>query len=339
MVAQSVDYVEIYVSDLRSARDYFVVSMGFSHTADSQGPDRTSVLLRQGAAQLIITAGPATEPFLTRHGDGVADIALNCGDVASSGRAAEAAGAHVSTVDGRVVISGFGSVNHSLVPVRAGPGAHLPAHYAWTTRAAVPFRPTGRVQLVDHVAVCVAPATLPAVADFYRDALGLSRYSSEYVDVGDQAMDSIVVRSESGLVTFTLVAPDPTRNPGQLDTFLASNDGPGVQHLAFLVDDMLLAVDQFATRGVRFLVTPPTYYEVLTERFPELTPQVAALRAANVLADRDPWGYLLQLFSRSPYERNTLFYELIERRGSRGFGSANIRALYEAVGRDRMVAE
>lgn len=200
-------------------------------------------------------------------------------------------------------------------------------------------RPTGQIRLLDHVAVCLEPDTLADYADFYRDALGLARYSAEYVAVRDQGMDSIVVRNASGGITFTLVAPDAGKSPGQLDAFLSRNDGPGVQHLAFGVDEILPAVREFRDRGVEFLSTPDGYYDALAERLAGLRGEIADLRAAHVLADRDEWGYLLQLFTRSPYERNTLFYELIQRRGARGFGSANIRALYEAAERDRPAAK
>jgi 4-hydroxymandelate synthase len=337
MSAQSVAYSELYVGDLRYALEYFVTSMGFSHVADAVDEGRTSALLRQGDTQLVVTTGPATARFLAEHGDGIADIALACADVDSARTAAEAAGACVSVVDGQPVISGFGSVSHTLLPSGTD-GLLPPAHRAWTPRAAVSGG-DGHVRLLDHVAICVHGESLGAVADFYRDALGMSRYSSEYVDVGGQAMDSIVVRSDSSLVTFTLVAPDVTKNPGQLDAFLDRNGGPGVQHLAFLVDDILAAIGQYRRAGVQFLSTPATYYDMLAERFPEMAQEIGALRQANVLADRDEWGHLLQLFSRSPHERNTLFYELIQRRGSRGFGVRNIRALYEAVERDRLVAE
>jgi 4-hydroxymandelate synthase len=89
---------------------------------------------------------------------------------------------------------------------------------------------------------------------------------------------------------------------------------------------------------VEFLPTPGSYYEMLSNRLTGMREEIADLRAAQVLADRDEWGYLLQVFTRSPHERSTLFYELIQRRGARGFGSANIRALYEAVERDRLAA-
>lgn len=188
------------------------------------------------------------------------------------------------------------------------------------------------------MAVCLEGDSLPRYADFYRDAFGFTRYSSEYVAVADQAMDSVVVRSESERVIFTLVAPDPGKQPGQLDAYLERNGGEGVQHLAFLVEEIIPAVREFRDRGVEFLATPDTYYDMLTERFADLRSEIGGLKDAQVLADRDEWGHLLQLFTRSPYQRNTLFFELIQRRGSRGFGSANIRALYEAVERDRLTA-
>jgi 4-hydroxymandelate synthase len=151
-------------------------------------------------------------------------------------------------------------------------------------------------------------------------------------------MDSIVVRSDSGSAILTLVAPDPGKEPGQLDNFLERNGGEGVQHLAFRTGEIITAVHECRERGVVFLDTPDSYYDMLGERLGGLHAQVEELRETKVLADRDEWGDLLQVFTRSPYPRNTLFFELIQRNGSRGFGSANIRALYEAVERDRLTS-
>jgi len=225
------------------------------------------------------------------------------------------------------------------VPAPAGAYRRLPAGRLWSTVPDVQASPPGRIRQLDHVAVCVPGAALAYFADFYGRAFGMPRYSSEYLALGDQAMDSIVVRSPSGGVTFTLVAPAPAKSAGQLDAFLARNDGAGVQHLAFGVDDIIGAVGEFRGRGVQLLSTPGRYYDELVRRLPGMQAEIADLRAGGILADRDEWGYLLQLFTRSPYERNTLFYEFIQRRGARGFGSANIRALYEAVERDRLAAE
>ncbi|MER5441849.1 4-hydroxyphenylpyruvate dioxygenase [Streptomyces sp. NPDC002790] len=339
MAVHDVAYVELYTSKKKSVVDYFVSSMGFRQTAESVGVDRSSALLQQGSVKLVVTTGPATWAFLGTHGDGIADIALACDDVDQSAQAAMAAGAAVtgSTKDTRTV-AGFGGVVHTLVSRSHGSDPF--GGPDWTVLPEVSSGPvTGRIQLLDHIAVCVEGRSLAGYADFYGDAFGLSRYSSEYVDVGEHAMDSVVVRSATGRVTFTLVAPDEQKGTGQLDAFLERNSGPGVQHLAFLVESIVPAVHEFRGRGVEFLDVPDSYYDGLAERLPALRAEIDVLRSAQVLADRDEWGDLLQLFSRSPHERNTLFYELIQRRGSRGFGGGNIRALYEAVERDRLAAE
>lgn len=339
MAVQDIAHVEMYTRDKVSAIDYFVSAMGFTWIADSVEFDRSSALLRQGGVQLVVTSGRGIWKFLDRHGDGVADIALTCDDVAASHEAAVAAGARsAGSPYGDPVVSGFGDVSHTLLPVAESPATRMPAGRRWVSAPEPSARPATGLRSLDHLAVCLEGGSLADCADFYGDAFGFSRYSCEYVAVAGQAMDSIVVRSESGRVVFTLVAPDPSKDPGQLDAFLKRNGGPGVQHLAFLVDDIIPAVRQFRDRGVRFLSAPVGYYDMLADRLAGLGEKIEDLRDTQVLADSDEWGHLLQLFTRSPYERNTLFFELIQRQGSRGFGSANIRALYEAVERDRLTA-
>lgn len=338
MAVQDIEYVELYTADRESALDYLVRSLGFTPAAESSTKDASSTLLRQGGVRLVLTSGPRTADFLDAHGDGIADIALTCDDVAATREGALAAGARDrGSAGGRPVISAFGGVSHTLLPAAAGPGVRLPADREWTQLEAAGT--SGRVLALDHVAVCLEAGSLDDHTDFYITGLGLSRYSAEYVAFGDQAMDSVVVRSPSGGVTLTLIEPDKKKHAGQIDAFLDRNAGPGVQHLAFLVEEIVPAVHELRGRGVRFLSTPAAYYDALVERLPELRGEIADLRAADVLADRDEWGHLLQLFTRSPYDRNTLFYELIQRRGSRGFGTANIKALYAAVERDRLAGE
>ncbi|WP_181803803.1 4-hydroxyphenylpyruvate dioxygenase [Streptomyces shenzhenensis] len=339
MGVRDIEYVELYASESKSALDYFVESLGFVAVAESEEPGRQSVLLAQGRVRILLTTGPDTREFLDTHGDGIADIALSCDDVAATYEAAMAAGARSAAGPGEApVVSGFGSVRHTLLPVPDASGTGLPTGRTWTELAPA-GPPAGRIAALDHVAVCLEAGTLADYTDYYTTAFGLPTYSAEYVAFGDQAMESVVVRSPSGGATFTLIEPDKKKQAGQIDMFLDRNNGPGVQHLAFLVDDIVPAVHEFRERGVTFLSTPGAYYDLLAERFADLREEIQVLREAHVLADRDEWGYLLQLFTRSPYEHNTLFYELIQRRGSRGFGSANIRALYEAVERDRLVGE
>jgi 4-hydroxymandelate synthase len=333
MAAQDIDYVELYASDERAAVEYFTSSFGFTLIAESAGHGRHSSLLGQGTVRLIGSGGPATSDFIEAHGDGIADIAFTCDDVAETCRQAVGAGASlVRQASSRVVVSGFKGICHTLVSRSAeGP---LPAGHDWVPVRDAPVVPTGRIRLLDHIAVLVESGCLADCADLYTDAFGLTRYSSEYIEIGEQAMDSIVVRNQVGRITFTILEQDATRKAGQIDEFLSRNGGPGVQHLAFLVDDIVSSVRELSDRGIVFLRTPAAYYSELAIRLPGMREEIADLRAANVLADRDEWGYLLQLFTYSPYQRNTLFYELVQRRGARGFGSANIKALYEAVERD-----
>jgi 4-hydroxymandelate synthase len=340
VAARDIEYVELYVSDKQEAVEHLVFSLGFTRMAESADSGKSSTLLRQGEVQLVVTAGPATEEFLDAHGDGVADIAFSCDDVGTTSDAVIAAGGAVlDWMRDTVAVSGFGAVHHTLLPAAtACPGNRLPPGRRWSPIPDRPARPAGPITGLDHIATCFEPGSLADYTEYYRAGLGLDWYSSEFVEVADQAMDSVVVRSRSGGITFTMLEPDTSRSPGQLDSFLDRNNGGGVQHLAFLVDDIVSAVGEFRCQGVEFLHTPDAYYDMLSTRCPDMREEITELRAADVLADCDEWGYLLQLFTRSPYERNTLFYELIQRRGARGFGSANIRALYEAVERDRVAA-
>jgi 4-hydroxymandelate synthase len=352
MGAQDTEYAELYVNDKTAVVNYFVHSMGFVQLAESSSGDRDSVLLRQGSAQLVVTAGPGVREFLDSHGDGVADIALTCDDIDATIASGVAAGIRpLEPTFGNPALPGFGEVRHTLLPLSPNGRRRLPPGRDWIPTPPALARPCedgriedgriedGRIKVLDHVAVCLDGGTLDECATMYQEVFGLSRYSGEYTELGDQAMDSIVVRSPSYGVTFTLLAQDQARSPGQIDAFVNRNCGPGVQHLAFEVDDIIPTVWEFRELGVDFLSTPGTYYDMLLERIPEMRPDIMDLRSTYVLADRDEWGYLLQLFTRSPYERNTLFYELIQRRGARGFGGANIRALYEAVERDRLAAQ
>jgi 4-hydroxymandelate synthase len=286
MVALNIGYAELYTNDRDSAIDYFVQLLGFSPVAESVptgANDLDSVVLRRDGVQLIVTIGPGTREFLAAHGDGIADIAFTCDDVEATFNAAIAAGARP---EDWAVVRGFGAVRHTLLPDRHGAGVELPAGRSWNPVPAMSAPAGGHIHTLDHVAVCVEPGTLEAYADFYGAGFGLVRYSGEYVDYGDQAMDSVVVRSSSGGITFTLVASDPTKGAGQLDAFLDRNCGPGVQHLAFGVDQIVPAVEEFRRRGVEFLHTPDGYYDLLAGRLSGLHEEIAGLRSAGVLAVR-----------------------------------------------------
>jgi 4-hydroxymandelate synthase len=195
--------------------------------------------------------------------------------------------------------------------------------------------PVSGLDAIDHVAACLPAGELLPTTDFYQQTLGFGQIFEEYIEVGGQAMNSRVMQSPSGQVTLTLLEPDPSRNPGQIDDFLTAHGGAGVQHLALRTDDIATAVRSLAGRGVRFLSTPASYYDELERRLGPVGVPLATLRELDVLVDRDEAGELFQIFTQSTHPRRTFFIEVIERLGALTFGSANIKALYQAVERER----
>ena len=232
---------------------------------------------------------------------------------------------------GRVGVAAFGDVAHTFV--RPGELLTLCAGPAADTVAEP--EPLALLDAIDHVAACVPAGELAPATRFYEDVLGFTEIFEEFIQVGDQAMNSRVVQSPAGGVTFTLLEPDERGMPGQLDDFLKAHDGAGVQHLALRTDDIATAVRTLSGRGVFFLSSPGSYYDDLEQRLGRVGVPVDTLRELNVLVDRDNEGELFQIFTRSTHPRRTFFVEVIERLGALTFGTANIKALYEAVERDR----
>jgi len=346
-----IDHVEFYVGDARQAAYYLCSAFGFRLVGQG-GPEtglsgQRSLLLRHGDILIVLTSGlspdhPATE-YVRRHGDGVAVIALGTDDVAGTfaevvarGAVAVAEPRTFERGDSRVVmatVSGFGDVAHHLVERHGPAGEFRPG--AFDVTATDVDTDKDLLRAIDHAAICVPAGDLAATARFYEDVFGFTEIFEEYIEVGGQGMDSKVVQSRSREVTFTLIEPDITRRPGQIDDFLQWHAGAGVQHLAFRTDDIVTAVSTLAGRGVGFLATPDSYYDNLEERIGRSDIPVPALRELGVLVDRDHWGQMYQIFTQSMHVRRTLFLEIIERHGALTFGSGNIKALYEAKERER----
>lgn len=325
MTIQGIDHIELHVGDLGNAIAHW---QHFGFTAEIRSDD--SALLRYGANRLLLTAGPAAREYLRRHGDGVATIAFRTDDVHAAFAGALAGGAEVIAApavsadgDGRTrtaIVSGFGDVTHLLIE-RAADDAE----------ASDPPEAGDLFTALDHVAVCLPPDQLDGTVRLYQNAFGLTEVFDERIEVNGQAMVSKVVQNLARTVTFTLIQPDPDLAPGQIDQFLTAHGGAGVQHLALLTPDIARAIRTLADRGVEFLSAPDGYYRALAARLGPLALDVATLRELHVLADRDQWGQLFQIFTRSAHDRSTFFVELIERQGALTFGSGNIRALYAAL--------
>lgn len=355
MKISGIDHIELYVGDARQTAFYLCTAFGFQ-VCGQGGPEtdltgQRSLLLRQGEIQVVLTSGliathPATE-YVRRHGDGVAIVAIEVDDAADAFTTLVARGAHPvsapavhETGETRVVVaevSGFGDVTHRLVERHGARREFLPGPIGMT--AADPHGDGKLLRTIDHVAICVPAGQLAPTAQFYQQVFGFTQIFEEYIEVGGQGMDSKVVQSPSGHVTFTLIEPDPARRPGQIDDFLQWHAGAGVQHVAFGTDDIVTAVSTLTEHGVRFLGTPSAYYDTLEDRVGHVDAPIEELRRLGVLVDRDHWGQLLQIFTESMHIRRTLFLEIIERRGALTFGSGNIKALYAAKERELAGAE
>ncbi|NUP51047.1 MAG: 4-hydroxyphenylpyruvate dioxygenase [Catenulispora sp.] len=345
-----IDHVEFYVGDARQSAFFLCTAFGF-HVAGHGGPEtgldaQRTLLLSHGDSRILLTsalsgAHPA-DGYVSRHGDGVAVIAFAVRDAAACYERAVAAGA-ASVEPPRVfkddssadtvttaVVGGFGDVVHRFVQ-RDGT-AFWPA--ALEPQPAAPRADADLVRAIDHAAFCVPAGELEATVEYYQRVFGFKLIFEEYVEVGTQGMYSQVVQSPSATATFTIIQPDMSRDRGQIDDFLTWHGGPGVQHLALSTDDIVAAVATFRDNGAGFAETPGAYYDVLTDRVGATDLPVDRLRPLGILVDRDHWGQMYQIFSKSMHIRRTYFWELIERHGARTFGTSNIPALYAAKERE-----
>ncbi|MFG2918157.1 4-hydroxyphenylpyruvate dioxygenase [Kitasatospora sp. NPDC048298] len=348
--ALHLSHVELYVTDATAAAEAFVDGYGFQvyATAERTGPPGASrsLALRTGDIVLVVTQGldaghPATA-YTDRHGDGIADIALT----AVGARAAFAdAVAREATVlaepaeaDGWVTAvlgAGFDDVRHTLVQRPAGAEAHgtplpLPGFEPVAEPLPVPAEAPA-LTVLDHVAVSVRTGELAASTAYYERVFGYHAVYEELMVQGKEAMDSKAVRSPTGDITFTVLAPSPAHEAGHIGDFLERHGTGGVHHLAFATEDIVETVARLDKRGTVFLSTPEAYYDALAVRVDLNRHSVGELRAFGILADEDHAGQLFQIFTRTVHPKRTLFYEIIERIGADTFGGGNVRALYDAV--------
>lgn len=350
----TIDYVEVYVTDIEQSLTWLVDGYGFVVRATSPlaGGTTRSVNIGQGEIDLLLTEPGEGEDhpahaYVERHGDGIGDIGIRVPDAAEAFDAAVGNGALpvvAPVTRGSVTtatIAGFGDVTHTFVQRPEDSAvADVRGLVAVPDRAEGdlppnPEPPPGAqgsgLRRVDHFAVCVEAGRIDETVEYYQRALDFDLVLTERIVTGNQAMYVKVVQSKSRAVTFTLVETDTTMGAGQIDRFLKDHDGPGVQHMAFSTTDILATVRQVASNGVELLTTPTAYYTALTERVQPKRHSVEDLRELNILVDEDHDGQLYQIFAKSVHPRNTIFLEIIERAGASSFGSSNIKHLYDSV--------
>jgi 4-hydroxyphenylpyruvate dioxygenase len=346
-----IDHVEMYVGNAYQAAHFYRAIFGFRPVAraglETGVRDRLSIVMEQGDVRLVLTSGLEPDSPIARHaalhGDGVKDVAFRVDDVESAFRTAVERGARVVAEPrvhedeaGRVVratIGAPGDTVHSLVERQGYAGTLFPSFEA--IQDAPRTTPTGLVE-VDHVAVSMEQGQLDQWVAFYKEVLGFHQSHHEMVWTKHSAMNSKVVEDASGKIKFPIVEPAHNGGKSQVQEYLNFNHGAGAQHVAFLSHDIRASVRAIRDNGVRFLRIPPTYYEVLEERVGAIEPHVMAeLQELGILVDSDDGGRLMQIFSEPVEARPTMFLEVIERQGAQGFGSGNIKALFEAVEREQ----
>jgi 4-hydroxyphenylpyruvate dioxygenase len=317
--------------------------------------DHLAYVLRSGAARFVVTgaydpASPLADHH-RRHGDGIRDIALAVPDVDRCIAHARAQGATVleephdlADEHGTVrvaAIATYGDTRHTLVDRSRYTGPYLPGYVPRTSsHEPRPGRPRRLFQAIDHVVGNVELGAMDRWVDFYNRVMGftnMAEFIGDDIATDYSALMSKVVANGNHRVKFPLNEPAMGKKKSQIDEYLEFYGGPGAQHVALATNDILATVDAMTSEGVEFLPTPDSYYEdpELRARIGTVRVPIEELQRRGILVDRDEDGYLLQIFTRPIGDRPTVFFELIERHGSLGFGKGNFKALFEAIEREQ----
>jgi 4-hydroxyphenylpyruvate dioxygenase len=348
------DHVELWVGNAKQAAYYYEHAFGFRRTAYA-GPengtrDRASYVLEQNDIRLVVSSalhpGHEIGDHANAHGDGVKDIALRVPDAANAYNVAVERGARgvrepylLEDDFGKVelaTIATYGDVVHTFVGRQGYEGAYLPGYVAHESANG---SDEGLVLLaIDHIVGNVELGHMDEWVSFYERVFGMTEmihFSDDDISTEYSALMSKVMTDGQGKIKFPINEPAEGKRKSQIDEYLEFNHGPGAQHIAMQSSNIVQAVEALQRRGVAFLTTPETYYEETPGRVGEIDESWDDLRRLRILADRDDDGYLLQIFTKTAQDRPTLFFEVIERHGARGFGDGNFKALFEAIEREQ----
>ncbi len=354
MPLHGIDHLELYVGNAAQAAYVLTHAYGFTEVAyaglETGSRDRTSHVLQQGRIRIVLTGALRADAdvvaHVRAHGDGVKVIALGVPNAAVAYREATARGAtgvlepfDLYDEHGTVCIAEiatYGETVHRFVERGGYDGTFLPGYVdvEHDGDATQPNLLAG----IDHVVGNVELGAMDRWVHYYEDVFGMKElvhFSDEAISTEYSALMSKVVSSGDGRVKFPINEPAVSRRRSQIDEYLEFYDGPGVQHIAVSTTDVVATVTELRARGVHFLRTPDSYYDGLAERIGEIDESIDDLRRLGILVDRDDEGYLLQIFCKPLGDRPTIFFEIIERHGARGFGAGNFKALFEAIEREQ----
>lgn len=347
---QGWDSIEFWVGNARAMAGFLSGSFGFRCTGYA-GPetgvaDRASYLLEQGEIRLVVTAGltPDSEIWnhVRRHGDGAHDLAFVVDDATATFEAAVRRGARPVRepyelrddhgVLRLAAVGTYGETQHTFVDRSGYHGAYCPG-FEETGLPPAPVGPTVGLVAVDHVVGNVEAGRLDHWVAFYEDVMGfrqLRHFDESQIATEYSALRSTVVGDGAGIV-MPLNEPAEGLRTSQIQEYLDTYRGPGVQHLALRTDDIVTAVAAIRARGVRFLEANAAYFADIRRRFAHLELPWAEIERLGILVDLEADGHLLQLFTEPITDRPTVFVEIIQRGGATGFGEGNFKALFESI--------
>jgi 4-hydroxyphenylpyruvate dioxygenase len=353
MPLNGIDHVEFLVGNALQSAYFWVQALGFKEVAyaglETGLRDRASHVLQQGRIRIVLTGALTPDHAIGRHhalhGDGVRVIALSVPDVDHAYTEAVARGAEgvrepwqIADDHGTVrmaTIATYGDTLHTFVDRSDYKGPFLPG---FAPRAIAPAAGDAGLLAIDHIVGNVELGAMDRWVKYYEDVFAMREmlhFSDEDISTEYSALMSKVVSDGSGRVKFPLNEPAEGKRKSQIDEYLEYYGGPGAQHLAVATRDIVKTVEALQARGIEFLRTPETYYDDVPERIGEIAEDLEDLRRLGILVDRDDEGYLLQIFTKPIGDRPTVFLEVIERHGARGFGDGNFKALFEAIEREQ----
>ncbi len=347
------DHLELYVGNAKQSAQYYNHAFGFKTVAYA-GPetgvrDRASYVLQQGKIRLVLTTAlksdhPISE-HVRKHGDGVKILALLVDDARESFEKTTGRGAKVyiepheiSDEHGSAVISGiytYGETVHLFVERKNYNGPFLPGYVAKESN--VQAAPVG-LEYIDHCVGNVGWNRMNETVKWYEEVMGFANilsFDDKQINTEYSALMSKVMSNGNGYVKFPINEPAEGQKKSQIEEYLEFYEGEGVQHIAVATKDIIATVRDLKSRGVEFLDTPNSYYDMLTDRVGKIDESIEPLRELKILVDRDEEGYLLQIFTKPVQDRPTLFFEIIQRKGAKSFGAGNFKALFESIEREQ----
>src|SRR6478609_2584753 len=352
------DYVEFYVGNAKQAAHYYKTAFGFQDHAyaglETGLRDRASYVLKQDKIRLVLTTAlnsdsPIAE-HVKKHGDGVKIVALWVEDARSAFEETTKRGARVfmePTVEkdenGEVIRAGiytYGETVHMFVERKNYNGTFLPGYKEWTSD----YKPTPvGLKYIDHMVGNVGWNEMNTWVKWYEDVMGFVNFLSfddKQIMTEYSALMSKVMSNGNGRIKFPINEPAEGKKRSQIEEYLDFYEGPGVQHIAVATDDIIKTVADMRSRGIEFLSTPPqAYYDAIPERLKDhmskFKEDINELQKLGIMIDADEEGYLLQIFTKPIEDRPTLFFEIIQRMGARGFGAGNFKALFESIEREQ----